>query len=216
MKIISLGVGIQSSALYFMSSLGELDIVDYAIFSDTGGEKTKTLQYYEFITNWLMENNGIPLHKANYKNMKEDLLNKQNSRGKLFSSIPAFTIMNGKKGMLRRQCTGEYKIAQVNMKMRELLNLPGKKRFPITEIWMGITLDENHRMCIPQERWKINVYPFCGYKIYYGGKIEKLDGNFVKTRNDIYNWYYNHHLPIPEKSSCIFCPFQADVNWLRL
>jgi len=40
MKVISLGLGVQSTALYYMSSMGELPRADYAIFADTGGEKT--------------------------------------------------------------------------------------------------------------------------------------------------------------------------------
>jgi len=215
MKIISLGVGVQSSALYYMSSMGEIERTDYAIFADTGGEKTKTLEYYDFLLNWSNQNNCIPLYKANYKNLLKDLLNQSNSSGNRFAPIPAFTMNDGEKGMLRRQCTNEYKIEQVNKKYREILELPGKKRFPITKIYQGITLDEAHRMTIPQEKWKINVYPFCGYKIYPDGKSEKLDSK-IMTRNDILNWYKEKKLPIPEKSSCVFCPFQSDQNWIRL
>ena len=34
MKIISLGLGIQSTAMYLMSSLGLINRADYAIFAD--------------------------------------------------------------------------------------------------------------------------------------------------------------------------------------
>ena len=108
-SIGSLGVGVQSTAMYYMSLLGILPKLDFFIFSDTGGEKTKTLEYWEFLINWQKENNGSPLYKANYKNLEKDLLNQSNSSGNRFASIPAFTMNEG-KGMLRRQCTGEYKI----------------------------------------------------------------------------------------------------------
>jgi len=215
MKIISLGVGVQSSALYYMSSLGEVERCDYAVFSDTGGEKTRTLVYYELLLKWEQEHEGIPLYKADYKNLKKDLLNQTNSSGNRFASIPAFTMNNGEKGMLRRQCTNEYKIAMVNKKIREILALPGRSRYPKIEIYQGITLDEAHRMKIPQEKWKINVYPFCGYKIYADAKCEKID-SLIMTRNDVLNWYKEKNLPVPEKSSCTFCPFQSDQNWIRL
>jgi hypothetical protein len=215
MKIISLGVGVQSSGLYYMSSMGEIDRCDYAIFGDTGGEKTRTLEYYDYLTLWLNENNGIPLYKATYKDLLKDLLKQTNSSGNRFASIPAFTLNDGQKGMLRRQCTNEYKIAQVNKKIREILSLPGRTRFPKIEIYQGITVDEATRMCIPQEKWKINVYPFCGYKVYPDGNCVKIDTK-VMTRNDVINWYKEKQLPIPEKSSCVFCPFQSDQNWIRL
>lgn len=214
-KIISLGVGVQSSALYYMSSMGEIDRCDYAIFADTGGEKTKTLEYFQFLLDWQKKNNGIPLLKAGYVNLKKDLLNQTNSSNNRFAAIPAFTKYEGKAGMLRRQCTNEYKIAQVTKEFRMALELPGRKRLPQTEIWQGITLDEVHRMSIPQDKWKIHLYPFCGYKVYSDGKCERID-TVSMTRNDILNWFGKNGLPIPEKSSCVFCPFQSDQNWLRL
>lgn len=214
-KVINLGVGIQSTALYYMSSLNEIERADFAVFADTGGEKTATLNYYKDLKTWSNLSGGIKLYKANYKNLQKDLLNQSNSTNNRFASIPAFTLLNGKKGMLRRQCTNEYKIAQVNKKIREILKIPGKTRFPKMEMWIGITLDEYTRITIPQEKWKINVYPFCGYKVYPTGKCEPFRG-FEKTRNDILNWYKLKGFEVPEKSSCKFCPFQADYNWLRL
>ena len=215
MKIISLGVGVQSTALYLMSSMGEIERYDYAIFADTGGEKKATLGYYDFLVRWSIANNGIPLHRAEYKNIILDLLNKTNSSGNRFAPIPAFTMNNGEKGMLRRQCTNEYKIIQVNKKIREILNITGRKRLPEIEMIQGITADEAHRMKIPQEKWKINVYPFCGYRIYSDGKCERIDTP-VMNRGDIINWYKKKGFDLPEKSSCIFCPFQSDNNWMRL
>ena len=214
-KIISLGVGVQSTALYYMSSMGEIERCDHAIFADTGGEKTKTLEYYQFLIDWMTQNNGITLHKASYKNLLKDLLSQTNSTGNRFASIPAFTMTEGKKGMLRRQCTNEYKIAQVGKKYKEILDLKKHSRFPLTEIYIGITLDEAHRMSIPQDKWKIHVYPFCGYKVFYGGACERIESK-IMTRNNIFNWYKEKQLPRPVKSSCTFCPFQSDQNWIEL
>lgn len=215
MKIISLGVGVQSSALYFMSSKEEIERADYAIFADTGGEKKKTLEYYDYLLKWAKKNKGIPLFKANYKNLQKDLLNQSDSIGNRFASIPAFTIKEGNKGMLRRQCTSEYKIAQVDRKIKEILGLSKHARYPQIEIYQGITVDEATRMNIPQQKWKINIYPFCGYKVYANGNCVKID-SLVMSRNDIFNWYEKNKISIPEKSSCIFCPFQSDQNWIRL
>lgn len=215
MKIISLGVGVQSTALYYMSSMGLIERCDYAIFADTGGEKTKTLEYFQYLLDWQKKNNGIPLYKADYIDLKKDLLNQTNSSNNRFASIPAFTMDQGELGMLKRQCTNEYKISQVTKKLREILDLPGKKRLPKTEIYQGITLDEMHRMKIPQGKWKIHIYPFCGYIAFPDGKCKRIESQTM-TRNDILNWYKEQNLPIPEKSSCVFCPFQSDQNWIRL
>ena len=40
----------------------------------------------------------------------------------------------------------------------------GIQTFNISHKWN--TLDEATRMNIPQQKWKVNVYPFCGYKVY--------------------------------------------------
>lgn len=215
MKVISLGVGVQSSALYIMSSRGEIERCDHAIFADTGGEKTKTLEYYEGLLKWQQLNDGIELYKVAYKDLKADLLNQVNSSGTRFASIPAFTMNDGEKGMLRRQCTNEYKIVQVDRKIREILGLKKGQRFPTIEIYQGITIDEATRMKVPQQKWKVNVYPFCGYRVYADGRAERYESN-IMSRNDVFNWYKRNNLQRPEKSSCVFCPFQSDQNWIRL
>ena len=218
MKIISLGMGVQSTALYYMSSMGELPRCDYAIFADPGKEKAKTMQYLYRLKKWEKDNNGIPIIVVNDKNLYKDLMNQTNSTNNRFASIPAFTVTDGRSGMLRRQCTSEYKIAQVYRAIKKLYGLSKHGRFPKTEIWIGITLDEIHRMSIPQtQKWKILVYPFCGYKVDYTGKSMKFeDSKFIMRRSDLLNWYKNNSIPIPVKSSCTFCPFQSDVNWLEM
>jgi hypothetical protein len=215
MKVISLGVGVQSTALYYMSSMGEIEKCNAAIFADTGGEKTRTLEYYDLLVKWREKNDGVPLFKATYKDLLKDLLKQTNSSGNRFASIPAFTLNEGQKGMLRRQCTGEYKIMQVDKKIKEILDLSKHSRYPQIEIYQGITVDEATRMNIPQQKWKVNVYPFCGYKVYSDGNCVRINSR-IMSRNDIFNWYKEKQLPIPEKSSCIFCPFQSDQNWIRL
>lgn len=217
MKILSLGLGVQSTALYYMSSMGELPRVDHAIFSDTGKEKKKTLEYLDYLLEWQIHNDGIPITIVRIRNLYSDLLNSENSTGQRFASIPAFTKNeDGSIGMLRRQCTKEYKIYQVDKAIRDLYGFAPRKRLPITEVWKGITLDEINRMSIPQESWKIQIYPFIGYKTAIKITAEKIDWGIKMTRTDVINWYYKSKLPIPPKSSCTFCPYQSDAAWLNM
>lgn len=214
MKIISLGLGVQSTAMYYMSSMGELPLCDYAIFVDTGREKKKTLQYLKYLKGWQKENEGIPIIVVRKKNLYKDLLNSENSTGQRFSSIPAFTLNeDGSTGMLRRQCTNEYKIEQVDKEIRELLHVVSLRGYEI-DVWKGISLDEIERLSIPQQKWKHHVYPFCNYRSSLNGgcwlDFEK------RTRNEIINWYIKKGLPIPPKSSCVFCPYQSDAAWYHM
>lgn len=211
MKIISLGLGVQSTAMYYMSCMGELSRCDYAIFVDTGKEKKKTIQYLKYLQQWQKLNNGIPIIVVRKKNLYKDLLNSENSRGQRFSSIPSFTKNeDGSTGMLRRQCTSEYKIEQVDATIREILSIPSLRGYKI-EVWKGITLDELDRVSIPQEQWKIQVYPFCSLKSFHN--THEWMGLPKLTRNDVINWYNKKGFPIPPKSSCVFCPYQSDAAW---
>lgn len=216
MRIISLGLGVQSTALYYMSSMGELPRCDYAVFADTGREKSKTLKYLEFLTEWQRLYNGIPIVVVRKRNLFTDLLNAENSTGQRFASIPAYVKTGGPtEGMLRRQCTSEYKIYQVDQAIRDLYGLKPRQRTPITEVWKGITLDEIERLSIPQETWKIHIYPFVGYKTTTTS-TERIDYGKKMRRNDVVNWYNAHGLLIPGKSACVFCPYHSDAAWLEM
>lgn len=214
-KFLSLGMGVQSTALYFMSSMGTLPRMDAAIFADTGREKAGTLRYLDFLMDWQQKNKGVPIITIRDKNLYEDLLKSQNSRHKRFSSIPAYTLNeDGSQGMLRRECTGEYKIEQIDRAIRSFLEKPNLRGEAI-EVWKGISLDEIDRMTIPPQAWKIQVYPFCGYRI--SRSISAVDKNSLRmTRNDIINWYAANNLPLPPKSSCVFCPFQSDASYKEM
>ena len=213
-NVISLGAGVQSTAMYIMSSRGELPRADIAIFADTGGEKTATWNYLnDFLLPWMDKNNGIPITIVQKKNLYADILKSENSTGQRFASIPAFTVgEDGERGMLRRQCTNEYKIQQVDQAVREWHGLAFRQKNIPTYIWKGISLDEIERLSIPQDKWKHQVYPFVGYETTKQ-KTTRIDWAVKMTRADIVAWFMRNDLPIPPKSSCTFCPFQSDAAW---
>ena len=195
MKVISLGLGVQSTALYMMSSLGRIPRADYAIFADLGAESNKTYEVLEYLKDWSKYNNGIPIEITKEKNLLKDILNQTNSTGQKFASIPAFSESGG---MVRRQCTSEYKIQPVVKKIRELHKLKFRQRMPKTEVWLGISMDEIQRM-------KISQLPRIDY--YYPLIEERM------SRGDCYRFFKEKNFPIPDKSSCIFCPYHSDKNW---
>lgn len=217
-RILSLGLGVQSTAIYYMASIGIFPKLDYAITSDPGKEKTKTYEYLQYLLNWQKENNGIPIIVRSDRNLYEDLLSTKKDLTR-FASIPAFTKgTDGKSGMLKRQCTGEYKIEVVDNTIRDLYGLRPKQRRPLTEVWKGITLDEMERMSIPRETWKVLVYPFCGYKVSLrkgANRIHEFD-DLRMSRSDLIKWYAENNLPLPPKSACVFCPYQSEHSWEQM
>ena len=197
MKVISLGIGVQSTAMYIMSSMGEIERADCAIFADPGAEHPKTYEMLEWLVGWESTNKGIPIY-VEKKDLLSDVMNAVNHYGQRWASIPAFTEFGG---MIKRQCTNDYKIQVVKKKVRELMGVKYRQRMKPCEMWLDITLDEASRM--KESRM---------YNITY--KYPLIDKRL--KRSDCINFFKKNDLPIPMKSSCIFCPYHSDKFWKDL
>ena len=221
LHIQSNGGGIQSFAMYLMSCLGYLPRFDYSIFVDLGHEKPGTYKAISFLKKWSIKNNGIPIITLSDKNLLNDSIDAIKNEGKRFASIPFFSSgTSGKVGMLRRQCTGEYKIRQVNAAIKSLYNLSGNQRFPETFIYIGISIDEMLRISKPEKVKFTNIFPFCLYQTgFHSGIISFRDPKMLKShfsRNNCIDWLHQHNFFVPPKSSCVFCPYTSDKDWLDL
>ena len=216
LKVISLGLGQQSTVLYYMSSMGVLPKADYAIFADPGAESQDTYNYLKELMEWQQKNNGIPIIVTEQKSIYNDLIDGTNCKGTRFSSIPAFVKKeDSQSGILRRQCTDDYKITPVNNAIRELYGLKKYARTPKTEIWLGISIEEIERIKYPRYKWQTFVYPLCNYTVIKGEvQVTKFTKGF--RRSDCQKWLADHNLSIPPKSSCFFCPYQSNHSWLEM
>lgn len=198
LKVISLGLGVQSTAMYMMSSLGYIPRADHAVFADPGAELPKTYEILEVLKDWAKLNNGIPIHVTKENNLYEDLIKGTNSTGQQFTAIPAFTKSGG---MVRRQCTAEYKIKPVIKKIRELYNLKPRQRMPQTEVWLGITMDEIERVKVSRLPRIDYHYPFIEMRM---------------SRHECLSFFEDRSFPKPPKSACVFCPYQSNKYWKEL
>lgn len=203
LRILSLGAGVQSSTLALMIEKGEVPMVDAAIFADTMAEPKEV---YDHLA-WLEKQLSYPIYKVSGGDLTQDSIDNAEGRGRWnFVEIPVFTKNNqtGKKGLLRRQCTSNYKIRPVHKKIRELLGLKkGEKRKEGTkvELLMGISFDEIIRMKTNQIKWIENLYPL-------------IDKKF--KRKDCQNWFANFYKrPLP-RSACIYCPYKTNTEWKTL
>lgn len=196
MDVISTGWGMQSSALYFMSSIGVIPRADVAVFADTGAEHPKTLEYVEFAIDWAKRNDGIPIHVIRNRNILDDI--RRSRDGSRIASLPTFTA-NG--GMVMRQCTGEYKIDQVMQGIRKIYGLKKGQRMKPTNIWIGISTDEASRMKVATGHNLTNKYPL----------IDEM-----MSRGDCKKWLSDNNFPTPIKSSCVFCPYHSNDTWQAL
>ena len=149
LRILSLGAGVQSSALAMLIEQGKVPMVDAAIFADVGAEPDNVIEWLQ----WLKAKVSYPVYVVQWRNLKEDLINATQGKEKRVP-IPFFSLSeDGKKGMNRRQCTADYKIKPVTQKIRQLLGLqPGEKakKNTVVELLMGISLDEVQRRKLNQ------------------------------------------------------------------
>jgi len=201
LTVISLGVGVQSSTMALMSAKGVLPKVDCAIFADTGFEPDYVYKYLEY----LKEQLPFPVYVVNNGNIKEDIKD-WIKLDKRMPTAPFFTKnrQTGKKGMLMRQCTNDYKIIPVARKIRELVGLTRGMHFPkdkFVEQWFGISLDEIVRMKLSNKKYLINHYPLIDLKM---------------TRDHCLKWMKDNNYLLPEKSACICCPYHSDSFWQEM
>ena len=202
LRVLSLGAGVQSSTLALMIQRGEIPMVDAAIFADTIGEPKLVYEWLD----WLEKQLSFPVYRVNKGNLKQDILDTVkgiSKRYKNFISVPVYTLNNqtGKKGLLRRQCTSEYKILPINQKIRELLGLKkGEKRKKDTkvELIMGISYDEIYRVKKNWLSYIENIYPLIDMKM---------------KRADCRGWMKKHNFSQPPRSACTFCPYHNNEEW---
>jgi hypothetical protein len=202
LRILSLGAGVQSSTLALMIEQGELPPIDAAIFADVKGEPKKVYEWLEYLKTKIT---SYPIHVVTWRDLKQDILDASKGEYKAFTA-PFFTknLETGKKGMLRRQCTADYKIKPVVQKIRELLGLAkGEKRKAGTQVdlLMGISQDEISRMKRNPIKYINNVYPLVDKKM---------------TRKDCIEWMEDNFYPRPPRSACTFCPYHSNEEWIRI
>lgn len=191
-RVISLGAGVQSTTLALMAAAGEIGpMPDCAIFADTGWEPKSVYEHLDRLAKAL----PFPVHIVQVSNLREDVINNVNSRGRNFSVVPWFT----KSGLGLRQCTGEYKILPIARKIRELLGYAPRKRIPAgsAEVWIGISTDEIQRMKDPRDKWQVGRWPL-------------IDAGL--SRKDCVKWLSEAGWSAP-KSACIGCPYHSDAMW---
>lgn len=201
LRVLSLGAGVQSSTLALMIAKGKIPMVDCAIFADTKGEPKAV---YEWLS-WLKKQLNYPVYKVSKGDLRKDMLDAINGKYK-FLSVPLYTknAETGKKGLLRRQCTADYKILPVNKKVRQLLGLQSnekRKKGTKVEMLMGISMDEVYRVKENRLKYITNVYP-----------LIELGMN----RNDCLNWIKQNNYPTPPRSACTFCPFHNNSEWRKI
>lgn len=208
-NFLSLGAGVQSSALALMAATGEIGPrLDAAIFADTQAEPASVYKWLD----WLEEEIArspfpFPVHRVTKGSLTEVSI-KVRDRVKteggqwVKSLIPAYIAgFDGSEGILGRSCTYDYKLMQLLKKQKALAGIRLKASPLTVTSWIGISWDEIQRMKDSRENWVQHRFPLIEKRI---------------RRADCLKWMQDHGYPEPPRSACKYCPFHSNAEWRRL
>ena len=210
-KILNLGAGVQSTAIYLWMTDGIIEPVDYAIFADTQEEPEAVYRHLD----WLKRQPGPQILVRTAGKLGDDLLQIENGTRQRFASVPFFTKDDsGHLGMTRRQCTSEYKVAVVEKTIRrEIVGLKYRQKWPKKEVevvqFFGISLDEAGRSSRVRERVLKEAHSTPRFPLLE----DKILGRQGWTRWELQAWLeprVPHKVP---RSACVFCPFRGNSEW---
>lgn len=218
-QILSLGAGVQSTTLALMSALGELPKLELCIFADTKWESREVYAHLKWLTSFLKDHE-IPVVTVTAGDLRTEGIQfrqfhaTKNGEVKRHASIPMFVKNpDGSQGLIRRQCTSEYKIEPIETYLkRNVLGLKKGQHAPkevIIDQWRGISLDEVYRLKPSRLKWLEVVYPLVGIPHDY------LEKRF--TRHDCKRWL-KKMFPgrVVPRSACNGCPYHANAEWRRM
>jgi len=193
--VISLGAGVQSSAMALMAAHGELTpMPTVAIFADTQREPDHVYLWLEKLRELL----PFPVVTTTAGDLGADFLAALRGESRC-GQPPFFTDKQGESGMLWRQCTKDYKLNPLRRETRKLMEDAGAKH---VVQWIGISWDEWHRAGRESGvKYITNRYPLMEKRL---------------TREQCLMWMKEHKYPLPPKSACYFCPYTSDARWRDL
>jgi hypothetical protein len=175
----SFGGGVQSVAIGALVGLGRLPMPDLIVIADTGREVETTWATCE-----AMRERGFRVEVASHDLATVDLYRDDTLL------IPAHT----RTGRLPGYCSNEWKQRVVRRWLRQRGVLD-------CDLWLGISMDEAHRMKPSGAEWLRHAYPLIDLRV---------------TRAECHRLIAEAGWPQPDKSRCWACPYQSRSEWLSL
>lgn len=213
-RFLNLGAGVQSTAIYLMAMGGEVESFETAIFADTQEEPDDVYSHLS----WMESLGGPPIVRVTAGRLGDALDAGSGAKGNRrtdgghFISIPAFTMnpITGKKGIIRRQCTADFKVKPIELAIRQMCGVdkgrPVPKDITVTQ-YMGLSFDEPKRVIRVKQRFLAKPKNW---------KVEFPLWDLEMTRQDCVE-YLKGRVPYETpRSACVFCPFKTNDEWRRL
>lgn len=209
LRVLSLGAGVQSTTLALMAEGGEIEKPDCAIIADTKAEPRRVYRHIE----WLVGQLSFPVYVVSAGDLRQEMLDAGAGVAGAYGRPPMFVrnVGTGRIGMTRRQCTQDYKLEPIMVKVRELIGLKKGQSIrhflklkraeavpELVEQWIGISTDEIQRVRPSGFSYVHNRHPLIEARM---------------SRRDCLQWLRDRQYPEPPKSACTFCPFHSNAMW---
>lgn len=198
LRVVSFGGGVQSTALLVLAAQGKIDYRTF-LFANVGddSENPATLRYVKDIAKPFAAQHDLAIIEVRrtrrngtpYPTILETVVGPTRTL-----VIPSRTP----NGFMRRNCTQDWKITVLARWQRE----HGASEEQPASVALGISVDELHRA-----------------RSNSRDKAQRLDYPLLTLRmdrSDCRSVILEAGLPIPEKSSCWFCPFHSNTDWQRM
>lgn len=216
---LSLGAGIQSTALLLLAVEGKIPKPDFAVFADTGWEPRAVYEHLDRLEAEVARPAGIDIIRAQAtlgtgQGLRADAVSEQTR----YFRLPLFMKFredaeNYKAGarpmILKRSCTQTYKLEPIHRVYRQRLGAKVSDTGRVGSApegahiiqQIGISTDEFHRARDSRHKWITNSYPLLDIGWSRAVCEEYLrDSGWGQTR----------------KSACIGCPFHSSDEWARM
>lgn len=164
--------------------------------ADTGREFKKTWEYTKQNVAPMLAGLGLKIEIASHSLANVDLYS---LKGEIL--IPAYDVRKknakGEYSKLPTYCSSEWKTLVVR---RHIGGYECNKDGVI--MWLGMSLDEIHRLKHSSVKWIENYWPLC-----FDVKM---------TRGECAQLVRDYGMPEPIKSRCMMCPNMNDSGWIEV
>jgi hypothetical protein len=200
MRVFSFGGGVQSMAVMVLSAQGKLPYTHF-LFANVGddSENPDTLDYIRDV--------AIPYASANNLQFVEVSWDRKTHEKTLYRALIedyndiAIPVRMKGAGPGYRNCTTKWKVQVIERWCKEHT---GASRGSRTPVGVGISTDESHRMRTDdpeRDLYTVKEYPLIDHLL---------------NRSQCQRIIANAGLTVPPKSSCWFCPYKSDYDWVQL